>query len=78
MTFYTFMMQNYYGKDTPEGDFAADMERDNGFPKKVTSKSNNEYLMILDHLMAMGACDDALEAFKLCWEEYKHKKCENK
>lgn len=39
MSFYRFMMRNYRGKDTPEGDLAYDMERNKDtFPKNGRGK----------------------------------------
>lgn len=77
MTFYTFMMRNYQGQDTPEGDLAADMKRDKErFPKNGTGKFNGWHRLIREYLTDQDACDGCLEAFESCWKEYEL--CERK
>ena len=44
MTFYDFMMTRHLGEDSPAGDLAADMQRDNAFPK------TGAYVQIRRHL----------------------------
>lgn len=77
MTFYTFMMRNHQGKDTPEGDLAADMKRDKErFPKNGTGKFRGWYRLIRGYLVDHNACDDCLATFDACWKEYEL--CERK
>ena len=71
MTFYRFMMRNYRGTDTPEGDLANDMMRDRErFPKNGTGKFDGWHKLIREHLVSAGACADCLAVFESCWEEY--------
>ena len=47
MSFYRFMMRNYRGTDTPEGDLAHDMERDREhFPKNGKGKFDGWHKLI--------------------------------
>ena len=39
MSFYRFMMRNYRGTDTPEGDLAHDMERDREHSRRTAKAS---------------------------------------
>ena len=51
MSFYRFMMRNYRGTDTPEGDLAHDMELDRGrFPKNGKGKYDGWHKLIREHL----------------------------
>lgn len=65
MNFYDYMMTHHYGEDSPAGDLAVDMQRDNAFPKTGT------YDQIRRHLWRMEACPECMETFQACWEEYK-------
>lgn len=77
MSFYTFMMKNHKGKDTPEGDLAADMKRDKDrFPKNGAGKFDGWHRLIREHLEMRGACDACLAVFESCWREYEL--CERK
>ena len=71
MTFYRFMMRNYRGSDTPEGDLAHDMElvRER-FPKNGKGKYDGWHKLIREHLEWNNACSDCLAAFERCWKEY--------
>ena len=71
MSFYTFMMRNYKGTDSPEGDLAADMARDkNSFQRSCTGKFNARYRLIREHLERNDACEACLDVFERCWKEY--------
>ena len=71
MSFFTYMMRNYKGSNTPEGDLAHDMELDeNSFPKNCTGKFKARHRLIREHLEACDACSDCLAVFERCWKEY--------
>ena len=71
MGFYRFMMRNYRGKDTLEGDLAYDMERNKDtFPKNGRGKYDGWHRLIREHLVSKNACRECLEVFEACWEEY--------
>ncbi len=71
MSFYTFMMRNYKGTDSPEGDLAADMARDkDSFPRNCTGKFKARHRLIREHLERHNACKACLAVFEKCWEEY--------
>lgn len=77
MTFYTFMMRNHQGNDSPAGDLANDMKQDSEkFPRNRPGKFDGWHKIIYDHLVRNGACDACLHVFEECWEEYK--RCEKK
>ncbi len=65
MTFFDWMMENYLGEDTAEGDLAEDMHHENDFPK------TDEYSKITFYLRQKHACRECLEVFRSCWKEYK-------
>ena len=66
MTFYTFMMRNYRGADTPEGDLATDMARDKErFPRNGKGKFDGWHKLIRDHLVREGACRECLAVFTM-------------
>lgn len=66
MTFYDFMIMHHLGDDSPAGDFAGDMQRDDRFPK------DGKYVKIRRHLYEAGACRECMETFVECWKEYIH------
>ena len=63
--FYYFMMKYYRGENSPAGDFAEDMYYDLTLPRKNNRETLRRYLEI------KHACNEALEAFEECWQEYK-------
>lgn len=75
MTFYTYMMRNHLGKDTPEGDLAMDMRRDKDhFPRNRACKFNGWHQIIENYLYSQGGCRECMDVFEECWEEYE--RCE--
>ena len=71
MTFYTYMMRTHKGQITNAGDLAYDMERDKeDFPRNSSCKFDDWHEIILVHLYRHNACDECLETFEECWEEY--------
>ena len=71
MSFYTYMMRNYRGTNTPEGSLAHDMELDrDSFQKNGTGKFEGRHKLIREHLERNDACEECLEIFERCWEEY--------
>lgn len=77
MTFYTFMMRNHRGKDTPQGDLADDMFRDREkFPRNGKGKYEGWHTVLRRYLEAKQACRDCLEVFEGCWKDYV--KCEKR
>ena len=71
MSFYRFMIRNYRGADSPEGDLARDMEKDREhFPLNGKGKFSGWHKLIRDHLETRNACDACLAVFESCWEEY--------
>ena len=71
MCFYRYMMRNYRGTNTPEGDLAKDMERDREhFPMNGRGKYDGWHRLIRDHLVRNHACRECLAVFERCWEEY--------
>ena len=73
MKFYTYMMRNHYGEQSPAGDLAGDIKRDkDSFPRLGIGK-HDEIRWYLD---MQGACDACLDVFEKCWKEYEQ--CEKK
>lgn len=71
MTFYNFMVRNYLGENTPEGDLAEDIHRKKDtFPRNGQGKFNGWYKLIRDYLVRHNACQECLAVFEECWEEY--------
>ena len=71
MTFYTYMMRNHRGKDTPEGDLAGDiyLDRDH-FPRNGNGKLDGWHRILRSYLKSRRACDACLAVFERCWEDY--------
>lgn len=73
MTFYEYMKQNYYEKEGRKADLANDMVSDEAaFPTGVGSKDRDGHGVIRRYLKSCHACDDCLDVFEECWEEYEH------
>jgi hypothetical protein len=65
MRFKKFCFENKdYFKDSPEGDFIEDMERDGRFP------SYKEKNKLLNYLKNKNACAEAIEAFNSLYNYY--------
>ena len=64
MTFYDWMMKKYLKKDTPRGDLAYDMSREEDFPRC------DDYDRILGYLHFRRACPGCIGIFKRCWRDY--------
>ena len=65
MTFYEFMMENYLGQDTAEGDLAEDM-----YQAGICFPSGG-HRQIRTYLVRQGACPECLVTFERCWRDYK-------
>lgn len=63
--FYTWLMSQK-GRDDPVGDMAEDAARDRSFPKSVTSLRQ-----LTGYLTNKGACQEAIEAAREAWREFK-------
>jgi len=71
MTFYTYMMRNHSGQDTPAGDLADDMKWDKeNFPRNGVGKFDGWHSLIRRYLEREGACYDCLRVFEECWRDY--------
>ena len=71
MTFYDFVIKKYYGKDTPNGDFAYDAEREkNSFPM-VQDSGKESRQIVKEYLIRRNACSECLKAFSNCWTAYR-------
>ena len=71
MKFYTYMMRNHKGEDSPAGDLAADMYRDKeAFPRVSELKVTGGHYLVRNYLARNGACSDCIEAFEECWAEW--------
>lgn len=63
MTFYKWIVENYYNATGPIADLARDMATDEYVGK-------NTYNAILGHLLACHACPSCLETFQEAWQRY--------
>ncbi len=71
MTFFGYMKRHYYGKTGPKADLANDMTSDEAtFPTRIGIKDRDGHGVIRDYLESCDACDDCLDVFEECWEEY--------
>ena len=71
MTFFTLMMRNHKGDDTPAGDLAIDMHRDKkDFPRNGQGKFQGWHDLILSYLHRQHACREYIDVFEECWKEY--------
>ena len=73
-TFKRYVIDTYKNEDSPEGDFARDLERDKSFPMYV--KDGYEIKWYL--MYTLTACDEAIDIFESLWYEYKLNKGELK
>ena len=64
MTFNEYI-KNQLGRNDSIGDLAEDARRDAQFPPVNSLKS------LINHLESRGACDDAVDAARDAWKEYK-------
>lgn len=64
MNFYEYMMTHHLGEDSPAGDLAEDMERDDSFPKI------GRHRQVLNYLHEKNAIRECLDTFEECWKEY--------
>lgn len=77
VTFYRYMIENYYKAEGRKHDLADDMKSDwQEFPTRVKSTQPNGHKVIRQYLEDCGACDDCLKVFEECWKEYV--RCEKK
>ena len=65
MSFYKYLVDNYFETDSLIGELAREMERDNDFPKESSNKEE-----IRNYLEGCDATWDAIEAFGDAWEDY--------
>lgn len=71
MTFYQYMQMNHCVDDTPAGDLAEDMLRTvTEFPTEIRWKTPDGKERILAFLRGKHACEEAVETFLECWNEY--------
>lgn len=71
MTFYTFMMRNHRGMNTPEGDFAGDIFRDReNFPRNGQGKYNGWHRILRCYLENQCASSARMDVFEKCWMDY--------
>lgn len=71
MTFFEYMKQHYFGRTGRKADLANDMASDEAaFPTRIGSKDRDGHRIIRDYLESCDACDDCLDVFEECWEEY--------
>lgn len=70
ITFKKYVINKFYGNDTPKGDFAEDIKSDHSFPKWVTIDTPNGYYSIKKYLLWNNACQECLDAFLHCWKSY--------
>ena len=68
MTFKTWMKQ-YRGDDTPFGDLAGDIKRDESFPSSKKFEKN------ADHFISQRACHEAMETFAEAFLQYFMEEC---
>lgn len=64
MNFKEWIIQ-FANEDSPRGDLAYDIKRDEMFPREANSKE-----AILDYLDRRRACRECVQAFKKAWNEY--------
>ena len=77
MTFYSFMIKKYSGKDDPRGDLARDMYKDGDrFPKNMSCSDDGARSAIRGYLLRRGACPECMDTFADCLEAYV--RCERK
>ena len=77
MTFYRYMIDNYYKASGRKHDLAYDMKSDwQEFPTRVNASQIDGHKVIRRYLEDCGACDDCLDVFEECWKEYA--RCEKK
>ena len=72
MTFYDFVIEKYYGKDSPRGDLAYDMERDKKTFPVVYDASERSKRIIKNYLIRRNACEECLDTFNACWTSYRN------
>lgn len=60
-----WIVRKYLGKDTPRGDMAYDVNRDEDFPKGLAGRER-----ILNHLRFRRACRECVALFKRTWKDY--------
>ena len=72
MTFYDFVVERYSGKDTPRGDFAYDIEREQKYFPVVYDADDNSRQKIKDYLIRNNACSGCMKAFRDCWTSYRN------
>lgn len=71
MTFYTFMMRNHRGKNTPEGAFAEDIFQDReNFPRNGVGKFDGWHRILKGYLERHCASSNHMNVFEKCWESY--------
>ena len=77
MTFFTWMMRNHKGDESPAGDLATDMHLDKeSFPRNGQGKFQGWHDLILRYLERQHACRECIDTFEECWKEYEL--CERK
>lgn len=70
MCFKNWMKKNYLENGTWRGRLARDIRSDEKFPINGVKKYEGWRVLIRKYLVDNNACDECLEAFDFCWEEY--------
>ena len=82
MTFYQYLITNYLGKDTPEGDLAEDTKRLVKSGKinagRLASKREAQGMRFLHMMTEQGACEEAMHVAIRLITEYRSKECISK
>lgn len=65
-SFTRFVSDKYLKDNSPYGDFARDMKKDEFFPKKTKDGYEIKW-----HLERNNACEECIQAFEELWKEYK-------
>ena len=69
MDFYDYM-ERYRGEDSPMGDLAVDMARDDGWPRFKGAPTPKDKDAALLYLARRHACYECVETFKTAWRRY--------
>ena len=75
MGFYTWMITKYEKKNSPRGDLARDMRRDEDIQKLCQEHSDRDTILWYLHLH--GACAGCVKVFERCFRDYRKRSGEN-
>lgn len=65
MSFYKYLVDNYFETDSLIGELAREMERDNDFPKE-----SSNWEEIRNYIEECDGDPEAIEALEDAWEDY--------